>query len=98
MKSTSEYLALLKQFKDSKGMTYGIKKIGLFGSVARGEHHEGSDVDVCFEGNAMGLFTMARLKSELETLFGGNVDLVRFRKQLENTLFGESIHEDLILV
>ena len=50
MKTTSEYLQLLKQFKDSKGMTYGIKKIGLFGSVARGEHHEGSDVDVCFEG------------------------------------------------
>lgn len=98
MKSTSEYLALLKQFKDSKGMTYGIKKIGLFGSVARGEHHEGSDVDVCFEGNAMGLFTMARLKGELETLFGCNVDVVRFRKQLGNTLFGESIHEDLILV
>ena len=98
MKSTSEYLALLKQFKDSKGMTYGIKKIGLFGSVARGEHHEGSDVDVCFEGNAMGLFTMARQKSERETLCGCNVDLVRFRKQLENTLFGESIHKDLILV
>ena len=53
---------------------------------------------VLLVGNAMGLFTMARLKGELETLFGCNVDVVRFRKQLENTLFGESIHEDLILV
>ena len=34
MKSTAEYLRLLKKFKDTKGVTYGIQKIGLFGSVA----------------------------------------------------------------
>ena len=96
MKSTFEYLALLKQFKDSKGMTYGIKKIGLFGSGARGEHHEGSDVDVCFEGNAMGLFTMARLKGELETLFGTTVDLLRMRKQLDGSVLKESVMQDII--
>ena len=37
MKTTSEYLRLLKQFKETKGASYGIQKIGLFGSVARGE-------------------------------------------------------------
>ena len=96
MKSTSEYLALLKQFKDTKAMQYGIQKIGLFGSVARGEHHEGSDVDVCFEGNAMGLFTMARLKGELETLFGTTVDLLRMRKQLDGSVLKESVMQDII--
>ena len=96
MKSTSEYLALLKQFKDSKGMTYGIKKIGLFGSVARGEHHEGSDVDVCFEGNAIGLFALARMKSELEALFGVSVDLLRMRKQLDGSVLKESVMRDII--
>ena len=96
MKSTSEYLALLKQFKDSKGMTYGIKKIGLFGSVARGEHHEGSDVDVCFEGNAIGLFALAHLKRELETLFGTTVDILRMRKQLDGTALKESVLRDII--
>lgn len=40
MKSTSEYLALLKQFKETKAMSYGISKIGLFGSVARGEQNK----------------------------------------------------------
>ena len=96
MKSTSEYLALLKQFKDTKAMQYGIQKIGLFGSVARGEHHEGSDVDVCFEGNAMSLFTMARLKGELETLFGATVDLLRMRKQLDGSVLKESVMQDII--
>lgn len=78
-------------------MQYGIRKIGLFGSVARGEHKEGSDVDVIYEGEP-NILLRSRMKRELENLFGCNVDLVRFRKQLENTLFSESINDDLILV
>ena len=97
MKTTSEYLQLLKQFKDSKAKSYGISTIGLFGSVARGEHKEGSDVDVLYEGEP-NILLRSRMKRELEALFGCKVDLVRFRKQIKNTLFGESIDEDLILV
>jgi predicted nucleotidyltransferase len=96
MKTTSEYLRLLKQFKETKGASYGIQKIGLFGSVARGEQKEGSDVDVCFEGKAMGLFLMARLKSELEALFGTTVDLLRMRKQLDGSVLKESVMQDII--
>ena len=96
MKTTSEYLQLLKQFKDTKAMVYGIQKIGLFGSVARGEHQEGSDVDVCFEGNAMGLFALARLKGELEALLGASVDLLRMRKQLDGSVLKESVMRDII--
>ncbi|MBE6280847.1 MAG: hypothetical protein E7095_02125 [Bacteroides sp.] len=96
MKSTSEYLLLLKQFKETKGKFYGIQKIGLFGSVARGEHKEGSDVDVCFEGDAIGLFRMARLKGELEMLFGTTVDLLRMRKQLDGSMLKESVMRDIV--
>lgn len=97
MKTTSEYLQLLKQFKDTKAMSYGIRKIGLFGSVARGEHKEGSDVDVLYEGEP-NILLRSRMKRELESLFGCKVDLIRFREQIKNTLFGESIDEDLILI
>ena len=97
MKTTSECISLLKQFKDSKSAIYGIHRIGLFGSVARGEHHEGSDVDVVYEGEP-NILLRSRMKSELELLFGCKVDVIRFRKQLEHTLFGESLNEDMILV
>ncbi len=96
MKTTAEYLQLLKQFKDSKALSYGITKIGLFGSVARGEQHEGSDVDVCFEGKALGLFTLARLKGELEDLLGVTVDILRMRKQLDGSALKDSILRDII--
>lgn len=98
MKSTSDYIRLLKQFKESKAASYGIQKIGLFGSVARGEQQEGSDVDVCFEGNAIGLFKLSALKSELEELFGTTVDLLRMRKQLDDTILKDSVMKDLIYV
>jgi predicted nucleotidyltransferase len=55
---------------------YEVKSLALFGSLARGDDHEGSDVDVLvtFEGkvtfdNFMGL------KLDLENLFGRPVDL-----------------------
>ena len=54
-------------------------------------------MDVIYEGEP-NILLRSRMKRELENLFGCNVDLVRFRKQLENTLFSESINEDLILV
>ena len=96
MKTTSEYLQLLKQFKETKAKSYGITKIGLFGSVARGEQREGSDVDVCFEGKPLGLFTLAHLKRELEDLLGVAVDILRMRKQLDGSALKDSILRDII--
>ena len=90
MKSTSEYLLLLKQFKETKGKFYGIQKIGLFGSVARGEHKEGSDVDVCFEGVPKGLFAIGGIKVDLEQLFGCSVDVGRLREKMDS-FFKEQI-------
>ena len=97
MKSTSEYLQLLKQFKDTKAMAYGISKIGLFGSVARGEQREGSDVDVCFEGTPKGLFAVGGIKVELEELFGCSVDVVRIREKMDS-FFKEHVMKEVIYV
>ena len=97
MKSTSEYLQLLKQFKETKGMAYGIQKIGLFGSVARGEQKEGSDVDVCFEGVPKGFFAVGGIKNELEELFGCSVDIVRLREKMD-TFFKNEIMKEVIYV
>jgi predicted nucleotidyltransferase len=97
MRTTSEYIHLLKQFKASYAETYGIKKLGLFGSAARGELHEGSDVDVVYEGEP-NILLRSRMKTQLEALFGCRVDVVRYRKQMADTAFGKSIREDLIMV
>ena len=49
MKTTKEYLQLLQAYKLQSAIRYGISRIGIFGSVARGEQQEGRDVDVYVE-------------------------------------------------
>ena len=55
---------------------YGVKSLAVFGSMARGDDHEGSDVDVLvtFEGSATFRGYMG-LKLDLEDMFGRSVDL-----------------------
>ena len=75
-------LELLKLYKQVNARKYGFSRLGVFGSVARGEQTEHSDVDICYEGNAPSLLTLDRIQSELEELLGCPVDLVRIREQM----------------
>lgn len=58
---------------------YGIRRAGLFGSFARGEQNEHSDLDfvVEFAGKA-NLFTLGELKDDLETTFGLACDVLTY--------------------
>jgi predicted nucleotidyltransferase len=66
---------------------YGISYLGLFGSTARGEEKQDSDVDllVKFDDKAgIGLFELDRVQRELEIRFGRKVDLVtKMNKYIE---------------
>ena len=56
---------------------YGLGTPRVFGSVARGEDREDSDVDLLIDVPAgVGLFTLGRCREELEELLGVQVDLV----------------------
>lgn len=98
MKTTEEYLNILRNSKEHLMQTYHITHLGIFGSVARNEQKETSDVDIYFEGVPMGLFTLGRFKSELEKLLDCSVDLLRMRKQLDGTFLQKSVMKDLIYV
>lgn len=56
---------------------YQVVVLGVFGSVARGEETEGSDVDLLVDiGSDVGLFALGRLRARLADLIGADVDLV----------------------
>ena len=86
MKTTQEIIAILRYFKMTGGDRYGISRLGIFGSVARGEQTSDSDVDVFFEGKIVGLFALSHLKNELERLLGCSVDIVRLREHMNAAL------------
>ena len=56
----------------------GVRRIGVFGSFARGEEREESDIDILIEFKEGGrsFDTYMDLKFFLEDLFGRDVDLV----------------------
>ena len=86
MKSTSEILVILQGFKTQAFEKYCFTRLGIFGSAARGEQTENSDVDICYEGKAPSLLTLDRIQQELEELLGCSVDLVRMRENMNVTL------------
>ena len=68
---------------------YGVSSMLLFGSVARNEQKEDSDVDVCVEMKP-NLFKQAGVKVYLQELLGCSVDVVRLRENM-NQLFKQQI-------
>src|SRR2546423_31395 len=57
---------------------FGVQELYIFGSVARGDDHPDSDVDVLVEfqpGSRPTLFTLAGIKIRLEDILGRSVDV-----------------------
>ena len=76
---------------------YHIKKMGLFGSVARGEQEKRSDIDILVEFSApIGFFDFIRLENFLSELLGGKVDLVS--KKAVKPILERYIKRDLIYI
>ncbi|RNC63415.1 nucleotidyltransferase family protein [Proteiniphilum sp. X52] len=93
MMATDEYLQKLKQFKLQYADEYGIERIGIFGSVARGEQTENSDLDIYYEGKSLGLKSLVRFPAELEKTFGMPVDVVRKHKNLRPSFLKRIMNE-----
>lgn len=95
MPSTEEIVSILQDYKPMAQAKYGITRFGLFGSVARGEQREDSDVDVCFEGGSPTLLTIAKMEIELEKLMGRRVHVLMLHDGLPKKK-NESISNDVI--
>lgn len=87
----------LAEFKRAFGAKFGILKLGIFGSVARKENTEASDIDIVVEVKQPSLLLMYELKTALKTLLGCEVDLIRLRDTLR-PLFKANIQNDVIYV
>lgn len=53
MKSTTEILELLRTYKAHSAAKYGVKRPVFSALRCRGEQTEHSDVDICYEGDAL---------------------------------------------
>ena len=76
---------------------YGVERIYLFGSVARGDHNENSDYDFCIEsGKIRTLFVLAGFFQELREAVGYEIDVVE-KEALEDEFLDTVMNEGVEL-
>ena len=96
MISRAECINKLQTCKNVVADKYGVHSMRLFGSVARNEQNETSDVDVCVEMEPS-LLRCSGLKIYLEELLNCKVDVLRFHKNMDDYLI-QQIDRDGILI
>ena len=86
-------LEKLRAYKPELQRKYPISRLGVFGSYARGEATENSDIDVAVElSGPMGLNFVA-MANEIEELFGIKVDVVP--KRSIKSVYLPSVEKDI---
>lgn len=91
-----QVLATLAIHKKELSAKYGVTRLGIFGSMARGEASDTSDVDVVVE-MPPDLYQMVHMKEELEELLVSPVDLIRYHRY-RNPLLRRRIDRGAIYV
>ncbi len=92
MRTTEEYIELIAAHAEELRTKFGITSMRLFGSVARGEHHEGSDVDI-YVTMPPKFFVFIEAAQYLEQLLGCHVDFISNQKNLR-PFFKQQIEKD----
>lgn len=92
----NEIIEILKGYKKEYSDQYGLLEIGIFGSVARDEIKEDSDVDVVVHISKPDLFMLAGIKQDLEERLHRSVDVVTYRENmnqfLKKRIDGEAVY------
>ncbi len=95
-------LKKLRNCKDELRDQFHVRSIGIFGSVARGESTQESDVDILveFQEGHRDIFNHSRLEEYLESKLDRTVDLVMDSREAreDHPRLRMNIDEDLIRV
>lgn len=92
----SQALSILQNHKADFAERFGVERIGVFGSVARDEATESSDVDIIAQ-MLPNFKALIQLQDALEKEFGTKVDLVTLHNNMRPR-FRERILREAIFV
>ncbi|MCA1608071.1 MAG: nucleotidyltransferase family protein [Acidobacteria bacterium] len=94
MESKQQILQLLEKNRE-RIKSFGVTKLGIFGSAARDEQNAGSDVDVLVELEEETFDSYMGLLFFLEELFGRKVDLAikdSIKPRIKDRILSETIY------
>jgi predicted nucleotidyltransferase len=81
-----DVISYLTEHKSEFEQTYGVQRIGVFGSYATGNQHEHSDIDIVVELKKPDLLTLVSIKNKIEEELGRKVDIIRYRDRMNSML------------
>lgn len=84
--SRDTVLASLHRLKAGFEREYGVTRIGIFGSIARDEAVDSSDVDIVVELREPDLFFLVHIKETLTRELDRPVDIVNLRESMNEYL------------
>jgi len=92
-----EILQILRRYKENSKYKDNIVALGLFGSYARNEASDLSDIDIFVTLKIPKMFDLIGIKQDLEALTSCKVDIVLLR-QLMNQFLKEKISQEGLYV
>jgi hypothetical protein len=75
---------------------YGVKKLALFGSYARGEQNEQSDIDFLIDKGRIHGWEYFGFINDLEDDFGIHVDVMTY-DSLKRSMISDAIEDEVVL-
>lgn len=96
MITRNECIDRLKACKNVVRQKFGVQSMRLFGSFARNEQNDSSDVDICVDMEP-NLLRRSGLKQYLEELLNCRVDVLRFHQNMDQYLINQ-INRDGIII
>jgi len=92
----NKYISILNVNFDHLQKVFSVKKIAIFGSVARGDNTPVSDIDILVEFNKpVGFFQFIRLETYLKRILGKKIDLATqnaLKSKIKKQIIQEAIY------
>ena len=92
-----QILTQLEEYKKVNSEKYGINALGLFGSYARLQATNNSDIDIVIKIATPDPYIIVHIKEDLEATFNRNIDIVRLRESM-NPFLKKRIENEAVYV
>jgi len=86
----------IKKISVPVAQKYGVKKLALFGSYARGEHKATSDIDFLIDKGAIQGWEFFGFINNLEEDLGVSVDVLTY-DALRESLIADAVKDEVVL-
>jgi len=93
--SKSHIIEQLKTDKDFLKQNFGVIKIGLFGSYAKNQQTQNSDIDLLVEFQEPRFDWIANLQVYMEQRFEKKIEIVR-KRELSDSKFFDRVEKEVI--